>query len=126
VIRRVRWLLAIAAGFVAELFVFAIVFLVLYLWGQTAFLVSILVASAVMPFVGAMWVGRRVASDFVMHGAIVGLVAALAYVAIAWGQPEPALYKIAHGLKLIGGALGGKIAASRYAATRRAITIQSA
>jgi hypothetical protein len=29
------------------------------------------------------------------------------YVIVAWGQPEPFLYKVAHGLKLVGGLLGG-------------------
>jgi hypothetical protein len=32
---------------------------------------------------------------------------------IAWGQPEPTLYKIAHGLKIVGGWAGGNIAVRR-------------
>jgi len=48
-----------------------------------------------------------------LHGTMVGLVAALFYLVIAWGQPEPLLYKIAHGLKIIGGWLGGMMAARR-------------
>jgi hypothetical protein len=65
-----------------------------------------------MPFVFAMWVCKRVESRFVLHGALVGLVAALIYTGLAWRQPQPLLYKIAHGLKLVGGAAGG-IGASR-------------
>ena len=99
-------------GFLAELLVFAVVFPVLYLFGQRAFLASILIASAVMPFILAVWVGRRIESHFVLHGALVGLVAALFYVGLAWGQPQPLLYKIAHGLKIVGGLAGG-VAASR-------------
>ena len=72
--------------------VFAIVFPTLYLFGQRAFLASILVASALMPFIFAMWVGRRVESRFVLHGGLVGLVAALVYLIVAWGQPQPLLY----------------------------------
>lgn len=64
-------------GFLAELVVFAIVFPVLYLFGQRAFLASILLASAVMPFIFALWVGRGIESRFILHGALVGLVAAL-------------------------------------------------
>ena len=86
----------------AELLVFAIVFPVRYLFGQRAFLVSILIASAVLPFLFAVWVGRHIDSRFVLHGALVGVVAALIYLGLAWGQPQPLLYKIAHGLKLGG------------------------
>jgi hypothetical protein len=49
----------------------------------------------------------------VIHGLLVGVVAALVYLIVAWGQPEPLLYKIAHGLKLLGGLLGGVVAAQR-------------
>jgi len=89
------------------------VFPVLHFFGQQAFLASILIASAGLPFILAVWVCRRVESNFVLHGALVGLVAFLIYMALAWGQPQPLLYKIAHVLKLVGGAAGG------FAASRR-------
>src|SRR5580658_8642464 len=114
-LRRVRWGRVFLGGVLAELAVFAIVFPVLHFFGQTAFLVSILVASAAMPFLFALWVNRRVESNFILHGLLVGAVAALFYVVIAWGQPEPLLYKIAHGLKLVGGSLGGITSALRRA-----------
>ena len=108
-----RWGRVLLGGFLAELTVFAIVFPVLYLFGQRAFLSSILIASALLPFIFAIWVGRGIESRFVLHGALVGLVAALFYLAIAWGQPQPLLYQIAHGLKIVGGAAGGVVAARR-------------
>ncbi len=108
-------------GFLAELLVFAIVFPVLYLFGQTAFLGSILIASAVMPFIFAVWVGRRVESGFALNGALVGVVAALIYMGLAWGQPQLLLYKIAHGLKVVGGAAGGAVASRRKRAARPVI-----
>src|SRR5256885_13896618 len=104
---RLRWGRVLIAGFLAELMVFAIVFPVLYVFGQRAFLASILIASAVMPFIFAVWVGKRIESQFLLHGALVGVVAFLIYTAIAWGQTQPLLYKIAHGLKIVGGAAGG-------------------
>lgn len=107
-------------GFLAELLVFAIVFPALYLFGQQAFLASILIASAVMPFLFAVWVGKGIESRFVLHGALVGLVAALFYLGLAWGQPQPLLYKIAHGLKVVGGAAGGLVASRRKPAVRPA------
>jgi len=110
---RLRWRQVLVGGFLAELLVFAIVFPVLYLFGRQAFLASILIASVVMPFIFAVWVGRRIESRFVLHGALVGLVAAVIYMGLAWGQPQPLLYKIAHGLKVIGGAAGGVVASRR-------------
>ena len=108
-----RWANILIGGFLAELCVFAIVFPALWLFGQQAFLASILIASAVMPFVFAVWVGRVAESRFVLHGVLVGLVAAVIYLLLAWGQPQPLLYKIAHGLKIAGGMAGGMVAARR-------------
>ena len=102
----------------AELLVFAVVFPTLYLFGQRAFLASILIASAVMPFVFAMWVGRRVESRFALHGGLVGLVAALIYIGLSWGQPQPLLYQISHGFKLVGGIAGGIVASRRKSVSR--------
>src|SRR5258708_38252370 len=104
---QLRWGRVLVGGFLAELLVFAIVFPVRYVSGQRAFLASILIASAVMPFIFAVWVGRRVESRFVLHGALVGVVATLIYMGLAWGQPQPLLYRIAHGLKVVGGMAGG-------------------
>ena len=116
--RHLHWGRVMAGGVCAELAVFAIVFPVLHFWGQTAFLASILVTSAALPFLFALWVDRRVESHFVLHGLMVGVVAALMYVLVAWGQPEPFLYKVAHVLKLVGGLLGG-IASARWTAGDR-------
>jgi hypothetical protein len=121
-LRHLLWGRVTVGGICAELAVFAIVFPVLHFWGQTAFLASILVTSAALPFIFALWVDRRVESHFVLHGLMVGIVAALMYVVVAWGQPEPFLYKVAHGLKLMGGLLGG-IASARWMAGARVRTL---
>jgi hypothetical protein len=110
---KLRWARIVLGGFLAELLVFAVVFPTRYLFGQQAFLASILIASAVMPFIFAMWVGKRIESRFVLHGALVGLVAVLIYTVLAWGQTQPLLYKISHGFKIIGGMAGGFIASRR-------------
>jgi hypothetical protein len=122
-IAQVHWGRVLVGGFLAELMVFAIVFPARALFGQRAFLASILIASAVLPFLFAVWVGRRIDSLFVLHGALVGLVAALIYLGLAWGQPQPLLYKIAHGLKIVGGMAGGVVASRRRSAA--AIVMQS-
>ncbi|MGO9339349.1 MAG: hypothetical protein ACLPY1_17775 [Terracidiphilus sp.] len=113
VLRRLHWGRVTIGGVCAELAVFAIVFPVLHFFGQTAFLASILAASLLMPFLFAIWVDRRVESHFILHGLLVGVMAALVYLLVAWGQPEPLLYKVAHGLKLVGGILGGALSAFR-------------
>src|SRR5580700_3978729 len=91
-----RWGRVIVGGISAELAVFAIVFPMLHFFGQRAFLASILAASLALPFIFAVWVGRRVESHFMLHGVLVGVVATLMYMIVAWGRPEPLLYKIAH------------------------------
>ena len=108
-----RWGRILLGGFFAELLVFVIVFPVRHFFGQQAFLAAILIASATMPFALAIWVCLRVESGFVLHGALVGVVAALIYLILARGQPEPLLYKIAHGLKVVGGLAGGAVASRR-------------
>jgi hypothetical protein len=110
---KIHWGTVLVGGFLAELLVFAVVFPTKHFFGQQAFLVSILIASALMPFLFALWVGRHIESRFVLHGALVGIVAALFYLGLAWRQPQPLLYKIAHGLKVVGGAAGGFVASRR-------------
>jgi hypothetical protein len=106
----IHWGRVLAGGFLAELCVFAIVFPTQAVFGQTAFLASILVASAAMPCLFAMWVTRRVRTNFLLHGVLVGAAAAGFYLILAWGQTEPFLYNVAHGLKILGGGLGGLLA----------------
>lgn len=110
---RIHWLRACLAGILAELVVFVIVFPTRALFGQRAFLASILIASAAMPFLFALWVCKKVESHFLLHGALVGIVAALFYLGLAWRQPQPLLYKVAHVLKVAGGAAGGVVASRR-------------
>lgn len=112
---QIHWGRILVGGFLAELCVFAIVFPTLHFFGQQAFLAAILIASAGFPFIFAIWVCRRVESRFVLHGALVGLVAFLIYMGLAWRQPQPVLYKIAHVLKIVGGASGGLVASRRRA-----------
>jgi putative membrane protein (TIGR04086 family) len=66
--------------------------------------------SFIMCFLGALWVCRRIESRFILHGTLVGVVAALLYIALTRAQPEPFAYLMAHALKLAGGACGGLVA----------------
>lgn len=88
-------------------------------FGQEPVTVAAVVGSFVLPLVFAMWVGSRSQSRFVLQGFLIGLVAMLIYLGLlgavrAFGPPEPAqpfAYEVAHVLKLLGGAIGGLIAA---------------
>ena len=64
-------------------------------------------------FLGALWVCRRIESRFILQGTLVGVVAALLYIALTRAQPEPVAYLMAHALKLLGGACGGWVAERR-------------
>jgi hypothetical protein len=66
-----------------------------------------------MCFLGALWVCRRVESHFILQGTLVGVVAALIYIALTRAQPEPLAYIVAHALKLMGGACGDFVAQRR-------------
>jgi hypothetical protein len=66
--------------------------------------------SFVTCFLAALWVCRPIESHLVLQGTLVGVVAALIYVALTRAQPEPFAYIVAHALKLAGGACGGFVA----------------
>jgi predicted lysophospholipase L1 biosynthesis ABC-type transport system permease subunit len=112
---KIHWGRVSVGGFLAELLVFAIVFPLPHFFGQRAFLASILIASAVMPFLFALGGStsriafraprraRRSGCRFELHE-------------LAWGRPQPLLYKVSHGLKIVGGMAGGVVASRRKAA----------
>ena len=128
-IRPIRWGLVVAAALLTEISVIAIFFLLLLgatLAGAPEIASPLspldyadaLVSSFVMVFIFTLWLGKRIESSFVLHGVLVGVVATLLFVALSFGMSgtlaEPALYWVAHGLKILGGATGGLVAARRY------------
>jgi putative membrane protein (TIGR04086 family) len=107
----IHWLRILLGGFLAEISVIALVIPVSLLFGKQTIPSTALLGSLVACFLFALWVARRVDSRFVLHGILVGLVATLIYVGLTRGHPEPVAYLVAHGLKIIGGAAGGFVAA---------------
>lgn len=71
------------------------------------------VVSFVLTFVFAYWVCNKVESKFVLHGVLVAVIAILVFTSLSWGNPLPAVYVVAHALKIVAGAWGG------YAALKR-------
>ena len=115
---RIRWGRIIAGGLLAEVaLIIAIVPAGLKL-GDAFLRYTAGPGSFLFCFLGALWVGRKLESRFVLHGVLVGIVAALFYIALTKLQPEPMAYVIAHVLKLAGGAAGGFVAQRRKAALR--------
>ena len=110
---RIRWARILLGGALAEVaLIIAIVPLGLRL-GDNFLHYTAPPGSFVMCFLGALWACRRIDSHFVLHGTLVGVVAALIYIALTRAQPEPFAYIVAHALKLVGGACGGFVARRR-------------
>lgn len=110
---RIHWGRILLGGLLAEVaLILAIVPLGLRL-GENFLHYTAPPGSFLMCFLGALWVGRRIESHFILHGTLVGVVAALIYIGLTRAQPEPFAYIVAHALKLVGGACGGFVAQRR-------------
>jgi len=110
---RIHWARILVGGMLAEVaLILAIVPLGLH-FGDSFLRYTAPPGSFVMCFLGALWVCRRIESHFILHGTLVGVVAALIYVGLTRAQPEPFAYIVAHVLKLVGGACGGFVAQRR-------------
>lgn len=114
---KIHWGRVLLGGFLVEVVIFALMPVYTRL-GEQVPLIAIPPTCLVMTFLFGLWAGRGVGSRFVLHGFLVGAVAALIYIALTVGQPLPLAYKISHGLKLLGGVAGGFVAERR---TKRAV-----
>ncbi len=115
---KIRWRLVLLGGFLAELGIFAVMPIALQ-FGDRAPLYVIPPTCLVMTFLFGFWVGRKAGSRRVLHGTLVGLVAALIYIGMTVGQSLPLAYVVSHFLKVLGGMAGG-FAAERQ--VRRSVT----
>jgi hypothetical protein len=111
---RIQWLQVVLGGMAVEagLFVIAIAFYFLPN-GSAALLYVVPVACLCTTLVLGFWVARRAQGLFILHGTLVGIVAASIYLALTWGRTLPTAYIVSHFLKVIGGAFGGLIAMLR-------------
>ena len=111
--KRIRWGRVLAGGFLSELAVIAVFIPATVLLGEVPGQYTAVAGSLVMPFLFGLWTARKVESYHVLHGLLVGAVGIVIYVVLTRGQAEPLLYIFAHGLKLLGGAAGGYLAAQK-------------
>ena len=127
-IRKVHWGRIVIAGFLSEVAVLAIFFLLLIsatLAGvpeiarpmSTLAYMDAMLSSFVMVFLFSLWVGKRIESGFVLHGTLVGVVGILLFtimwVATTRSLAQPPVYVVAHLLKVLGGITGGVVVERR-------------
>jgi len=126
---RIRWGRIVAGGFLVEAIIIAGFFAILFgtrLAGAPTIALpetpidfaNAIISSFVVTLLVARWVCRPVEAHHVLHGVLVGVVAILIFVALTQARPEPALYILAHGLKLAGGATGGYLAKRKRVAAQ--------
>jgi putative membrane protein (TIGR04086 family) len=78
--------------------------------GQAILLALVVPLCFVATFLGSWWVARRAGRLFLLHGLLVGALAALIYAALTLKVNLPSAYIVANYLKLVGGIAGGVMA----------------
>ena len=74
---------------------------------ETTLNITVSLVCLLLAFAFGLWSARKVDADFILHGSLVGLIAALIYMVIV---RDPTVYAAANALKIAGGAAGGFIA----------------
>lgn len=125
----IRWKWVVIGALLAEATVLVVFFLLLFAAMAagvpeiaapmtTLDYIDAMVMSFVSMLVFAIWIGTRLDSGFVLHGALMGGFAALLFtvmwIATTGTFAQPALYVVAHVLKVVGGIVGGRIAEKRH------------
>ena len=116
---KINWGRVLNAGLIAEILLLLVYEFVVQLYGRgTASNVAVIGGCFLFMLVGALWVGRKIESRFILHGFLVGVVAVAYYVirslpgAVSGEYPMnywlAALY--GHAPKLLGGIVGGYLA----------------
>src|SRR5262245_47326403 len=111
--KNIRWGWILLGGFLVEMAIFAIAIPLSLLLGEESLLYTAPAASFFGSFIFGLWVARKAPQRRVLHGALVGVAAALIYIGMSLAQPEPIAYMVAHVLKVLGGAAGGLVALKR-------------
>ncbi len=113
-----RWGRIVLGGFLAELIlIVAVIPMRLAGSGETSITI-LAVAGSYFVFLPVAWLLARQIARPILHGALMGAVAAIIYLALSAvtrlldpnTPPAPLIYYVAHLLKLAGGATGGWLA----------------
>jgi hypothetical protein len=109
----IQWGRVLLAAFLMELVLFAIAIPLNLSGARRVALYGVPPAALIATFAITMWLGRGIASKFVLHGVLIGVAGTLMYVGLTRGRPEPWQYLVANALKIVGGAAGGVVLARR-------------
>jgi len=110
-LRRIRWIRIILIAVLVELVLLGIAIpLNGSASGRAILLQAVIPLCVVGTFIGGWWAAQKADGLFVVHGLLVGVVAALIYWGLTWRITLPAAYVLANYLKLVGGAAGGLVA----------------
>jgi hypothetical protein len=113
-----RWGRILLGGSLAEVLLIAAVIPVYAAGGNEAIITAIAVGGSFLVFLPvAWWLGRTIERP-ILHGVLMGVAAAVIYLAISVigrmvdpnAPPMPLIYYLGHALKLAGGAVGGWLA----------------
>src|ERR1700722_1153586 len=105
---RIRWWRIVGAAILVEGVLLAIAIPLNKSANGRAILLAIVIPLCVAgTFIGGWWASRGASRLFLIHGLLVGGLAALIYGALTWKVSLPAAYIVANSLKLAGGAMGG-------------------
>jgi putative membrane protein (TIGR04086 family) len=108
---RIRWVSIIVGALLVEIALFVVVLpLFLLPIGATVVRYAVLPACAIAAYFGGLLVARRAGNRFVLHGALVGALAALLYAAISWKATLTTIFIVSNYLKIAAGAVGGLLA----------------
>jgi len=115
----IRWLRILIGAIGVEVVLLAIAIpLNMSEHGRAILLALVIPLCVIGAFVGGWWVARGAGGAFVLHGLLLGAVAALIYGALTVKVSLPTAYIVANYLKLLAGAAGG-LMAQRLGTPRR-------
>lgn len=107
-LNRIRWVRIIVAAVLVELALLAIAIpLNTSANGRAVLLALVIPLCVVGSFIGGWWTAQKAGGLFLLHGLLVGVLAALIYGVLTWKVSLPTAYIVANYLKLVGGAGGG-------------------
>jgi putative membrane protein (TIGR04086 family) len=108
---KLRWGRIVIGAVLTEVALIALVIPIRMLAGDAAILYVVAPACFIATFVFGLWAARKAEANFILHGALVGVLASLIYLALTWNQTLPLIFHLSHLAKILGGAAGGALAA---------------
>jgi hypothetical protein len=115
-VSKLRWGRIVIGAILMEVALIAVAVPLNLLGALDLLLYIVAPACLIAAFVFGLWTARGATSNFILHGALVGVLASLIYIALTWNQTLPLVYHLSHLLKIIGGAAGGALAARQVRA----------